>query len=83
MPNSDTAHSRQLRKETAAKRRQRIIDEGGRDLRILLEQEETRMLAQLQQASGRPGQPETATAVIKQLIQKAHGKINQKCLPPE
>lgn len=39
MPNSDTQHSRSLRAKTASKRKQRIIDEGGLELRVLLDSE--------------------------------------------
>lgn len=40
MPNANTEHSRQLRAKTASARKQRIIDEGGYDLRVLLEKED-------------------------------------------
>jgi hypothetical protein len=73
--NVNTLHSKQLRKETAAARRQRILDEGGRDLRILLQKEDTAMLEKLQQWHGTPNQPETATAVIGLLIRVAAGNI--------
>lgn len=39
MPNSDTLHSRSLRAKTASERKQRIIDEGGLELRVLLDAE--------------------------------------------
>lgn len=78
----NTDHSKQLRKETAAARRTRILDEGGRDLRVLLQKPEAAMLEQLQQWHGTPNQPETATRVIAAIIRVAAGRI-QKIKTPD
>lgn len=75
MANTNTAHSMQLRKETAAARRKRIIEEGGRNLQILLQKDEADMLEKLQIWHGTPNQPETATTVIGLLIRVAAGNI--------
>lgn len=71
----NTEHSKQLRKETAAARRKRIINEGGRNLQILLQKEESDMLDSLQRWHGTPNQPQTATTVIGLLIRVAAGNI--------
>ena len=42
MPNSDTAHSRDLRKQNAIKYKQQTIDSGGHDLRVLLDSDDYR-----------------------------------------
>jgi hypothetical protein len=65
----------QLRKETATARRKRIIDEGGRNLQIILQKDEADMLEKLQIWHGTPNQPETATTVIGLLIRVAAGNI--------
>lgn len=75
MANSNTEHSKKLRKTTAAKRREKILECGGRDLRVLLEPKEAAMLREIQQRLGGPEKPETATEVINRLIRAKHVAI--------
>ena len=68
MPNANTPHSRQLRRDTAAARRARLIAEGWRQVNLLLPPETVARLERL--AAGYPGSK--AALVTKALLQFEH-----------
>lgn len=63
MPNATTPHSRRLRVEAAKTRNNRIAAEGGSRFSILLNADETAVLAAIQVRTG-----ESKAGVVKQLI---------------
>ena len=77
--NAQTEHSRELRKKTAAERRQRILLEGGSDFRALIEHEHVLKLEAVlkwQQMGGRNNV--TKTSVFRQMIDDAYHGIPDK-----
>lgn len=67
--NSRSEHSRELRKQTAAARRQRILDNGGLDFRALLEAEHVAKLEAIikNRSMGQEGRA-NKTSVLRALI---------------
>lgn len=75
--NARTEHSKELRKETAKKRRERILDQGGLDFRALIEREHVEMLdALVEQASIRGGR-HTKTSVFREMIKREYGLLKR------
>lgn len=63
MPNATTPHSRRLRAEAAKTRNNRLAAEGGSRFSILLNADETAVLATIQARTG-----ESKAGVVKRLI---------------
>lgn len=83
MANTNTDHSKKLRKKTAAARRDKILEDKGRDLRVLLKKNDAMMLAEIQKWNGSGNKPATATDTLLKLIKEAFWQIPQPDLTEE
>lgn len=69
MPNSNTIHSRQLRLDTAAARRARLIADGWRQVNLLLPPEAVARLERM--AAGYPGKAALVTEALRRFEERA------------
>ena len=76
MSNSNTLHSKALRVEVSAKRRKRIVYEGGMDFRALLEREHAlKIEALIKWEPLEDGKPISKTALLKKMIDRAYNQL--------
>jgi hypothetical protein len=81
MANANTAHSKELRQQTATERRKAIKNDGGKDLsNVLLEKEDVRKLTFLCNWFGSGNKAANQTEVIKKLIEAEYRKHAYKPL---
>lgn len=79
--NSQTEHSRNLRKETSAKRRELILYEGGLDFRALLEREHVlklEILMKQQRYVINKDKPATKASLLRNLIDDAYNQLSME-----
>ena len=74
MANSNTEHSRQLRAETATKRKQQIIEEGGHELRALLDKDYNAKLQALLAWYGSPD-PISQRELVRRMIDREYKQL--------